>query len=396
MAKPNPYPERDGNAFRLLPGPDAFLPVMELAIRQARHYVLFEQYLVGSGAVATRFIDAFVACAERGVQVYMLIDHFGARGLSVFDRKRLAEAGIEPIYYNPAYLTHFFRGLPRNHCKLLLIDGECAYTGGAGISDDYVAHQNKPSWHDVVVEMRGPIVTDWQRKFVHAWRQWQGHISLPGGVAEPAGTQRGRLSPSLRGTRKYVRKELLSHVRQASDRIWLGTAYFLPGHVMLRALRAAKRRGVDVCLLLPGPINDHPTVYYAGRRYYHYLLRRGIRIFEYQPAFMHAKIYLCDGWCSVGSCNMDRWGLRWNLEANLESDDVALCAEVDAFFTQGFAHSREITLDAWRQRPRRYRFREWLFGYIDLMIERFGVNRELRKSGRFLGGPAERMFNPRP
>jgi cardiolipin synthase len=396
MARQNPYPEREGNAFRLLPGPDAFLPVMELAVRHARRYVLFEQYLVGSGALATRFIDAFVACVRRGVKVYMLIDHFGARGLSVSDRQRLVEAGIEPIYYNPAYLTHFFRGLPRNHCKLLLIDGELAFTGGAGISDDYVAHQNSPPWHDVVVEMRGPIVADWQRKFVHAWRQWHGRIRLPREDMAPAGTQRGRLSPSLRGTRKFVRRELISHIRQASGRVWLGTAYFLPGHVVLRALRAARRRGVDVRLLLPGPINDHPTVYHAGRRYYRNLLRRGIRIFEYQPAFMHAKIYLCDDWCSVGSCNMDRWGLRWNLEANLESDDAALCTEVDAFFAQAFAHSREITLEEWRQRPRMYRLREWLFGYIDLMIERFGVNRELRKSGRFLGGPAERMFNPRP
>jgi cardiolipin synthase A/B len=396
MAKQNPYPEREGNAFRLLPGPEAFLPAMELAIQGARSYVLFEQYLIGSGEVATRFIDALIACAQRGVRAYMLIDHFGSRGLSVTDRQRIVDAGIGLVFYNPAYLTHFFRGLPRNHCKLLLIDGELAYTGGTGITDDYVAHQNRPPWHDVVVEMRGPIVADWQQMFGHVWHRWNGESDLPQVTVAPAGTQRGRLSPSIRGLRKFVRKALISRIRIASDRVWLGTAYFLPGRVMLRALRAANRRGVDVRLLLPGPINDHPTVYYAGRRYYHNLLRHGIRIFEYQPAFMHAKLYLSDDWCSVGSCNMDRWGLRWNLEANLESDGPTLCAEVESFFEEAFAHSREITLEAWRQRPRRYRLREWLFGYIDLMIERFGVNRELRKNERFLGGPAERMFNPRP
>ena len=379
MAMRNPYPEREGNDFRLLAGADAFLSAMELAIHRAKSHVLFEQYLVSSGTVADRFIDAFESCVQRGVAVYILLDHFGSRGLSHADRQRITAAGINLLFYNPAYLTHFFRGLPRNHCKVLLIDGELAYTGGAGMTDDYTAHGSNLPWHDVIVQMRGPIVADWQGRFVHTWQHWDGEISLPEAHPSPTGGQRGRLSPSLRGMRKFIRKVLLHQIRHASGRICLATAYWLPGRPMLRALRAARRRGVDVRLLLPGPINDHPAVYQAGHRYYHFLLRHGIRIFEYQPAFMHAKLYLCDEWCSIGSCNMDRWGLRWNLEANLESADPGLCGDVEDFFTGAFAHVREITLDEWRQRPLRNRIREWLFGYIDLMIERYGVNRELRK-----------------
>jgi cardiolipin synthase A/B len=379
MTGRNPYPEREGNDFRLLTTAGDFLAAMELAIYRARHYVLFEQYLISSGQVADRFIAAFAECVHRGVPVYMLLDHFGARGLSTADRRRIEQAGIALVFYNPAYFRHFFRGLPRNHCKVLIIDGELAYTGGAGITDDYREGGHGLPWHDAMVEMRGPVVGDWQMLFVHTWRRWAGEISLPKMAMKQSGEQLGQLVPSLRGMRKYIRRSLLAHIRHASDRAWLATAYWLPGRVMLRALRAAKRRGVEVRLLLPGPINDHPTVYHAGRRYYHFLLRHGIRIFEYQPAFMHAKLYLCDGWCSIGSCNMDRWGLRWNLEANLESDDTDLCSEVEDFFRTGFAHCREITLDAWRARPAGSRFREWLFGYIDLMIERYGVNRELRR-----------------
>ncbi|HKI62507.1 MAG TPA: phosphatidylserine/phosphatidylglycerophosphate/cardiolipin synthase family protein [Mariprofundaceae bacterium] len=379
MAGSNPYPEREGNSFRLLAGADAFLPVMELAIHRARHFVLFEQYLLSSGNVADRFIDALTACVQRGVQVYMLIDHFGARGLSVADRHRITNAGISLLFYNPAYLTHFFRGLPRNHCKVLLIDGELAFTGGAGITDDYEVHSQSPPWHDLIVEMRGEVVGDWQAQFVQIWQQWDGSIPLPETVTGRPGDQKGQLILSQRGLRKFIRQSLLARIRHASGRVWLGTAYFLPGRRMLRAMRAAKRRGVDVRLLLPGPINDHPTVYHAGQRYYHYLLRHGIRIFEYQPAFMHAKVYLYDGYYSIGSCNMDRWGLRWNLEANLESDDSVLCADVESFFSDAFDHSREITLDTWLQRPLKNRFKEWLLGYIDLMIERYGATRDLRK-----------------
>ena len=389
----NPYPERDGNSFRLLAGADAFLPVMELAIHRARHYLLFEQYLISSGAVATRFIDAFAAAVQRGVAVYMLIDHFGARGLSDSDRQRIESAGIELLFYNPAYLSRFFRGLPRNHCKALLVDGELAFSGGAGISDDYEPNDSRPPWHDLIIEMRGPVVGDWQSQFVTLWQHWDDKIQLPEikqpeieapeTAVGPSKGQLGQLTVSLRGMRKFIRRSLLIQTRSAADRVWLGTAYYLPGRRVLWALRAAKRRGADVRLLLPGEINDHPTVYHAGRRYYHRLLRQGIRIFEYQPAFMHAKLYLCDHYCSIGSCNMDRWGLRWNLEANLESRDPALCREAEAFFIDAFEHSKEITLDAWLKRPLKHRIREWLFGYIDLMLERFGINWMLRKDRDF-------------
>ncbi|MDX8405575.1 MAG: phosphatidylserine/phosphatidylglycerophosphate/cardiolipin synthase family protein [Mariprofundus sp.] len=381
MTDRNPYPEREGNDFKLLAGAETFLPVMELAIHRAKRFVLFEQYLFSSGRVADRFIDALVACAQRGVQVYMLIDHFGARAFNHADRTRITKAGIALLFYNPAYLIRFFQGLPRNHRKVMLIDGTLAFTGGAGIADEYQSTKTAPAWHDLVIAMSGPIVTDWQQQFVQTWQHWQGTIELPATMITAAGGQSGRLSPSRRGLHKFTRQSLLQQINQATDHIWLGTAYWLPSRRMLRALRSATQRGVEVRLLLPGPINDHPTVYHAGRRYYHFLLRHGVRIFEYQPAFMHAKLYLCDSFCSVGSCNMDRWGLRWNLEANLESHDSALKAEAEAFFQAAFAHSREITLDTWLQRPLKNRISEWMLGYLDLVIERYGVNRDLRKQG---------------
>jgi len=387
MAAHNPYHVRTGNTFRLLSGADAFTPAKLDAIREAKRYVLFEQYLMSSGELADQFIEAFAACAQHGVPVYMLLDHFGSRELSEADRQRIRDAGIHLAFYNPAYLTHFLRGLSRNHNKLLLIDGECAFTGGAGITDDFLpgsrGDTNQPCWMDVVVEMRGKIVNDWQRMFCSNWNGLNvlggGPIDVPPVTPWQAGEQRGRVAVSQRGRRKFIRRSLLGRIGHASDKVWLATAYWLPGRIILRQLRAAAGNGADVRLLLPGPINDHSTVYHAGRRYYHYLLRHGVRIFEYQPAFMHAKLYLCDHWCSIGSCNMDRWGLRWNLEANLESDDPQLCAQAEAFFTQAFEQSHEVTLQTWLQRPVGNRLREWMFGYIDLMIERFGVNREMRR-----------------
>ncbi len=374
MPARNPFPPRDGNAFRLLAEPETYLTEMELAIHRAKHYVLLEQYLVNSGALAQRFFDALIAARQRGVKVLMLIDHFGARGLSGSDRDRLQQHGIIMGWYNPTGLHNPLRSLLRNHRKLLLVDGERAFTGGSAISDAYLPGGSQPPWHDVMLEMQGPVVTDWQTLFMQTWRRWHDEIELPAPATLPAtsGTQSARLSPSFRGLRKFIRHAFLRQTRMARERVWLATAYFLPNRRMLRSLRLARRRGVDVRLLLPGPINDHPIVYHAGRRYYGQLLRAGVRIFEYQPAFLHAKLFLCDGYGSVGSCNLDRWGLRWNLEANLESEDMDFCHELRTFFESTLQQSQEISLAEWQARPASQRFREWLFGYVDLILERFG------------------------
>src|SRR5690606_26145988 len=115
------------------------------------------------------------------------------------------------------------------------------------------------------------------------------------------------------GREVEVRRSFVRAVRAAGRRVWLATAYFVPSWKLRRALRRAAHRGVDVRLLLPGPITDHPGVRHAGRRLYSRLLRNGVHIFEYQPRFSHTKLMLCDDWVSTGSSNSDRWNLHWNL-----------------------------------------------------------------------------------
>ena len=137
----------------------------------------------------------------------------------------------------------------------------------------------------------------------------------------------------------------------------------------LRLARAA-RRGVDVRLLLPGDDHDHPGVRYAGQRFYGRLLRAGVRIFEFQPTFIHAKFSLADDWVSLGSCNFDHWSLHWNLEANQEVVDRRLAAEVVELFERNFAASHEIDRRVWARRPRWQRLREWVFGSLDGMLTR--------------------------
>jgi len=109
-------------------------------------------------------------------------------------------------------------------------------------------------------------------------------------------------------------------------------------------------------------------VWYMGRRYYHRLLKAGVRIFEYQPRFTHCKMLLCDDWLSLGSSNADAWNYRWNLEANQELQDAKLCAEAAALMEEDFADSVEIRLEDWMVRSWRVRLREWFWGKVQALL----------------------------
>jgi len=151
----------------------------------------------------------------------------------------------------------------------------------------------------------------------------------------------------------------------AQQRIWFSTAYFVPGWKIRRRLKRAARSGIDVRLLLPGPVSDHPAVRYVGQRFYHRLLRNGVRIFELQNRFLHSKCVLCDNWVSIGSSNFDRWNLRWNLEANQEINDEKFAISIQKMFEQDFSNSTEITLDNWKQRSLYHQFLIWFWKRVE-------------------------------
>lgn len=372
------FPWRHGNRFDLLVDGRCFFPPMLAAIAGARREVLLEMYLFESGAVATRFIDALTRAAGRGVSVRLLLDDFGARGLSRADRERLVAAGIALAFYNPLHLRKRLRNMLRDHRKLLVVDGELAFVGGAGITDEFdPPGQAEKAWRETMVATRGPVVADWRELFRRVWLH---HSKVPlapaGSAPAPAADGvRGRVVATRALARQEIRRSLYNRARRARRRLWIATAYFVPSRRLRRVLQQADQRGVDVRLLLPGALTDHPAIRHAGRRFYSDLLRTGVRIFEYQPRFLHAKTVLCDDWVSIGSSNLDRWNLRWNLEANQEVDDAAFAREAQSMFETDFHDSVECSYANWRRRPWHARWRERLWGRVDMWIERLGRRR---------------------
>jgi phosphatidylserine/phosphatidylglycerophosphate/cardiolipin synthase-like enzyme len=373
------FPWREGNRFELLHDGVAFYPRMLEVIAGARRSILLEMYLFESGTIADRFIEAFAAARGRGVTVRLLLDDYGALGLSRADRRRLKEGGVETVFYNRLRTGKLFANLARDHRKLLVVDGEVAFVGGAGITDEFdpPGHPER-RWRETVIEIRGPVVNDWQALFGELWNR---HAAtplvppVPAGPPLPAGLA-GRVTVVNAPREREIQRTLMKRIRAARRRVWIMTAYFVPSWHLQRALKRAARRGVDVRLVVPGPVSDHPAVRQSGRRYYARLLRAGARIFEYQPRFLHAKCALVDDWVSVGSSNFDRWNLRWNLEANQEIEDGGFAAAAAAMFEKDIRDTTECRYESWMRRPWAARARERFWGAVDRWLHRLGRGRQ--------------------
>jgi len=372
------FPWRKGNQFKLLIDGPTFFPRMIAAIERAEQQVELELYLVEAGSCAEAVVQALVDAAQRGVIVRCLFDDFGAQAFTLSLRKRMTDAGVILRFYNRVHWRRGIRNFYRDHRKLLLVDKELAVVGGTGVTDEFWQPERDTSeWHEVMVEISGPLVIDWQALFDRqfhanarrtAWRPAE-NFGLPRLPRAPiSGEGLGRVAYADARQHRDILQSLVRALNSGKRRIWLATPYFLPTWKVRRSLRKAAARGVDVRLLLTGPRTDHPSVRYAGHRYYPRLLKAGVRIFEYQPCFLHLKMVLVDDWVSIGSCNFDHWNLRFNLEANLEALDPSLTLAVATSFENDFSLSTEVSLEGWQARPLWSRVKQRLWGWIDRLV----------------------------
>jgi phosphatidylserine/phosphatidylglycerophosphate/cardiolipin synthase-like enzyme len=367
------WPWRSGNHFQLLSDSEQYFERLLQAIEAATRYVLLEMYLVESGIVAGRFVEALARAARRGVRVCVLFDGFGSLKLAAGYKRSLTEAGVDLRWFNPIRLRTRLQNFLRDHRKLLLVDGASAFVGGVGLTDEF-AMPGPPGqpWRDLVVEIKGPVVVDWQRAFDRTWRRAGGVLALPDPLCpEIAGGAAGRVALSEARARSMLANGVVRRIDAARGRAWIMSAYFVPSRRFRKALRRAARRGVDVRLLVPGPLTDHPWVRQAARGYYGKMLRSGVKIFEYQPRMLHAKMIVCDDWVSIGSSNLDRWSFKWNLEANQEVQDAGFATGAAAVFEGDCAQSEMLSRRNWPQRAWLDRLQERIAGTLDRMLDRW-------------------------
>lgn len=356
-----------GNRFALLAGGPAWFGALRDAIRRARHEVLVESYIWADDRVGRAMLAEAGAAARRGVRVRIVVDAFGSLGLGDRPLRAFRAAGGELGFYNPFRWTFRLGRLARrNHRKLAVIDGATGFIGGFAIRDDWTAAPPAGRW-DVGARVAGPIVDQFRRVIARDWaRCRKPPLPEPGpGAPRRAGRETLRLLPSAYG-RHHLFRRLRRTLHESRSRAYVCASYFIPSFRMRRALRRAARRGVDVRLLLPTPRTEAVAFRFAGRRHYGSLLRAGVRIFEFQPSFLHAKYAVVDrGWGYVGSSNLDNWSGRFDLEADLETLSRGAVDALARRFLADARRAREILYARWRRRALWITLLERLFGRFD-------------------------------
>ena len=327
------YGWQGNNRVELLENGEAYFPRVFEAMRQAKTEILLETFIVFEDKVGDELQEVLIAAAQRGVRITASLDGFGCGELSTGYLAALSEAGVRIQIFDPApktlgIRTNWFRRL---HRKIVVVDGTIAFIGGINFSADHLADFGPEAKQDYSVEVQGPAVADIHHfallqsgRPARAKYWWQRRRQRRSELAFTDHDGQVRLVYRDNGEHPTDIEEVYRQVlRTAQRRVVIANAYFFPGYRLLREIRNAARRGVDVRLILQGQ-PDMLAAKLAARMTYDYLLKSGVQIYEYCDRPLHGKVALVDeDWSTVGSSNLDPLSLSLNLEANVLIRDRA-------------------------------------------------------------------------
>ncbi|MBN3863718.1 cardiolipin synthase [Pseudomonas frederiksbergensis] len=356
MPKLGHMPCLANNDVRLLIDGQATFEAIFDAISNARQAVLIQFFIIHDDRLGQRLHTLLRKKAAEGVAIYLLYDRIGSHSLPHGYVQPLRDAGIEVKAFatRSGWLNRFQVNF-RNHRKIVVVDGIIGFVGGLNVGDEYMGEKPPLApWRDTHVQVRGPVVACMQESFAEDWF-WAAR-SLPPLILPEVYPDDGVLCQLLASgpADSYETCSLffVEAIHAATERAWITTPYFIPDEAVFAALRLAVLRGVDVRILLPSRA-DHRIVYAASSLYAFEAVRAGVRMFRYQPGFLHQKVVLIDNEISaIGSANMDNRSFRLNFEVMLLTVDSGFAAEVEQMLNNDFAQAHEIAKEESRETHR--------------------------------------------
>jgi cardiolipin synthase len=338
------------------------------AMQRAQHNIDLEAYIFHKGAITQRVLQILTERARAGVEVRLTLDSLGSATTPRSYFQALRQAGGHVEWYHPLRWDNWFMSNNRTHREMTIIDGTTAFVGGAGYADWWrYPSKHDPSWRDTVFKLEGEAVNRVQGVFVENWLETSGKVLngeqyFPAALPHPGRTPALVVAstPSAGGsTRSRILFQML--IAAARKTIDINTPYFVPDSSMRQELVRARRRGVQVRIMLPGKHTDHYLTRSTGRRVFGELLKAGARIYEYEPSMIHAKIMIVDGeWVVFGSTNLDNRSFGINDEVNVAALDSQLGSLLTHQFDEDLSHCDETTYDHWSKRSLWERLLEWV------------------------------------
>ena len=349
-------PILSGNRIDVLRNGDEFYPVMLEEIGQAQASITIEAYIYWAGEIGRRFADALAAKAREGIPVKILLDAVGSATIGSDILETLEKGGCQLAWYNRIHWYTIGQFNHRTHRKSLIIDGRVGFTGGAGIADVWLGHAQSPEhWRDTQVRIAGPAVTPLQTGFAANWSQTTGEL-LSGATYYPEHTREGdfKVQTVMSSPESGVSSVRLMHylpIVCARRSIYISNPYFIPDQAAIDTLVEAKRRGVDVRIMISGKHNDNWLARKNSTRLYGQLLEAGVTVLEYNRTMLHQKTLVVDGqWVSIGTTNFDNRSFAQNEETSVCVNDAELAAFMEETFRSDMGACDRVELEAWQRR----------------------------------------------
>jgi len=314
----------------------------------AKETIDCEMYIFAVDEIGQRFIDLFIKKSAEGVRVRLIFDMVGSYPLYISRLpEQLQRSGIEVRFFNPVSpwrIRNFTSNFFRTHKKLLVIDHKIVHTGGVNIRDDM------KDWRDSHVRLQGDLGEEAGFIFARMWRIVEQGKFLP--FKKPSIYVKNFAfrtnSPHFR--QRFIYNELVEVIRNAKKYIYITTPYFVPDIRLLRVLRLAAKRGVDIRILLPIK-SDHLTVDLAAQSHFTLLLKTGVKIYQYSDSMLHAKTVVVDrAWGTVGSFNLDSLSLLFNYELNVVSNSEEFAFELQEHFIKDLKNAKQVVAEEWYKR----------------------------------------------
>jgi cardiolipin synthase len=343
------------NVYDVLENGDEIFPPMLEAIRGAKSRIEFESYIF-SGDMGEEFTKELVDASRRGVTVRMVLDALGVSWPPRSLQQRIEDAGGHLVWFNGLSTWTIKRANYRTHRKLLIVDGKVAFTGGAGVGDNWIGNADAADhWRDTQFRITGPSVAMLEAAFFENWIESGGD---PDPIFDPPDPGRGPPAPAItvwsnasEGVND-VKLMYLYAIAAARRSVDIQSPYVILDSTTRRVLADALRRGVRVRILTEGDVTDAKPVKLASRHAYDWLLTNGAHVYEYQPTMMHAKVMVVDGLISVfGTANFDNRSLELNDEVAIAVVEPGLAAKLTASFERDLTRSRTWSVEEWRRRP---------------------------------------------
>ncbi|MFE9680246.1 phosphatidylserine/phosphatidylglycerophosphate/cardiolipin synthase family protein [Streptomyces sp. NPDC006285] len=354
----------EGNCLTPLRNGDEIFAAMLAGIRSAEHTVDMMTFVYWKGDIAREFAEALAERARAGVRVRLLLDGFGSRLIEKELLHAMEHAGVQVAWFRKPLALSPLKQNHRCHRKVLVVDEQKAFTGGVGIAEEWCGDaRNEREWRDTHVEVRGPAVDGVAAAFAQNWAECHDELFDARDRFIGHRPQGGAVVQVVRGSASFGWQDMQTLLRvmleSAEERFRLATAYFSPDAFFVELLCAAARRGVEVEVLLPGPHTDKRVCQLAGQHYYEDLTACGVKIYQYQPTMMHAKVITVDRVAAlVGSTNFNRRSLDHDEEIMLAVLDEEFTATLDGHFDEDVTDSVLIEERRWKRRSAVQRARE--------------------------------------